>query len=250
MKKTTRLVFETFVIAFLLGLSVSYVFLAGFISQPNEAVTLEPLPDKVMTASSNIVAVSMQGEQGVLGTVDVEIRDGKGRVLINTNPFVEPDTQFSAETAVSVAQTFTKKSLSDKDVILTFNMPAEVVGGPSAGAAMAVAVIAAIEDKKVNNKIAITGTIENDGNIGQIGGVLEKSQAAAENGMILFLVPDGQSTVTYYEKKIEEQRRGGFVFQRVRYVPKQVDLNNLTAEFGMTVREVSSIEDAVGYMVG
>ncbi|MFH0972233.1 MAG: hypothetical protein V1835_06760, partial [Candidatus Micrarchaeota archaeon] len=39
-----------------------------------------------------VLAVKSDDNTGVLSYVNVEIRSGKGRVLINTNPFVEPDT--------------------------------------------------------------------------------------------------------------------------------------------------------------
>jgi uncharacterized protein len=219
--------------------------------ESNSTETLTPItvPD-VFYASSNIVAVSSYDNSGVLGTVDIEIRPGKGRVLMNTNPFLEPDTQQSAETAASVAESFTKRNLSDRDIILSFNITGQVLGGPSAGAAMTTAMIAAIEGKNVDKKVAVTGTIEQDGSIGQIGGVLEKAQAAADTGVGIFLVPEGQGTVTYYEKKTEQRQIGRFVYQRVYYTPKTIDLNNYTmTQWSMATKEVSAINEVVGYMI-
>lgn len=244
-----------YIIFFLLGLILGigfFIFPVFNVFQQNftENVTmLKPIPQEILTASSNVVAVKGEGGEGILGSVDIEIKQGKSRVLMNTNPFLEPDTQYSAETAVAVAQEFTGKSLKDKDVILSFNMPGQVLGGPSAGAAMSVATIAAIEGKNVNNKTAITGTIESDGRIGQIGGVLEKAKAAADVGIELFLVPKGQLRLTYYEQKVEERRIGGFRYQRVYYTPKIIDLNNYTMQFGMRSKEVYNISEAVEYMI-
>lgn len=242
----TRRRWGPYVISFILGFIAAYFAVAVLPAMNWYA----PLPVQSTSASVPIVAVSGSGD-GVLGSADIEISQGKGRVLINTNPFIEPDTQFSAETAVAVAQEYTKKSLQDRDVILTFTMPeAQVVGGPSAGAAMTTAVIAAVEGKSIREGVGITGTIEEDGTIGSVGGILEKAQASAENGIKLFLVPKGQGTLTYYEKKVEERRQSGFVFQRIRYVPVKVDLNNITmSEYGMQVREVSTIGEAVQLLV-
>jgi predicted S18 family serine protease len=239
---------EVYLLFFLLGFVTAYMLVNYETETMEENLTAIPVSD-VMYASSNIVAVSSYDNTGILGSVEIEIHTGRGRVLMNTNPFLEPDTQQSAETAVSIAEQFTGKSLSDRDVILSFNITGELLGGPSAGASITAAVIAAIEGKSVNSKTAVTGTIEEDGSIGKIGSVLEKAQAAADVGIELFLVPEGQGTVTYYEQKTEERRIGRFVYQRVYYVPKTVDLNNYTMQWEMQVKEVSDIEALVEYMI-
>lgn len=205
-----------------------------------------------LESSIDIVAVSEDGQSGVLNTASVEIGPGKGRVLFSLNPFVEPDTQQSAETAAYVAEQITGKSLADRDVIYSIgNTDAKLVGGPSAGAALTVATIAAIEGKEIKEDVVMTGTIESDGSIGQIGGIIEKAGAAAEQGKNLFLVPTGQSVVTYYEQVVEEKRQGPFVFQRVRYIPKILDLNDFSKEqeWNLEIKEVSNITEAANLML-
>jgi uncharacterized protein len=213
---------------------------------------LAPLPPKEFAASVDIVAVRAQGEVGVVNTATVEVKPGKGRVLFALNPFVEPDTQQSAEIAASVAEQLTKKSLAEKDVIYSIDAgDVQLVGGPSAGAALTIATIAAIEEKDLNESVGITGTIQADGSIGQIGGVLEKAAAEADANKTLFLVPAGQSTITYYEKQVQEERRGNLVIQRVNYVPKKLDLNDFARQqqWDLRIAEVSGIEEALGYFL-
>ncbi len=170
---------------------------------------------------------------------------------MNTNPFLEPDTQYSAETAIKVAQNYTGKNLNDRDVILSFDVIGQVLGGPSAGAAMTITTIAAIEQKKIKNDVAITGTIGPDGKVGQIGGVIQKAEAAAKNGIKIFLVPKDELILTYYERQVTKERISpNFVVQRVSYVPKTLDLNNYTiSEWKMETKGVSIIDDVVKYML-
>ncbi len=211
----------------------------------------EPLGTGTFASHVNIVAVTSQGG-GMLSSAEVEIRDGKGRILFNTNPFVEPDTQYSIDVARTVAQEITGKDCSEKDIIYSVDAgDAQLIGGPSAGAALTVATIAAIEEEPVREDIAITGTINENGSIGQVGGIPEKAQAAAENGINLFLVPPGQSTAVFYEKKTEEKKRGGFYWQRTWYEPVTVDLNAAMYEqYGMEVREVSNIYEVALLALG
>ncbi|MDP2974455.1 MAG: S16 family serine protease [Candidatus Diapherotrites archaeon] len=220
-------------------------------SIPSVILRQLPLAEK-FESSINIVAARAQGEVGVVSQATAEIIEGKGRVLFSLNPFVEPDTQQSAETAAAVAENFTGKSLADRDVIYGIeNIDAQLVGGPSAGAALAVATIAALEGKKVREDAAITGTIQADGSIGQIGGVIEKAAASAETGLKLFIVPKGQIELTYYEQLVQEEKRGFVTIRRVRYIPKTLNLNDYAQEQGwnLEVKEVSNIQEAVNLLI-
>ena len=127
-----------------------------------------------------------------------ELKDGDGDVLVNTNPFVEPDTQYSVREAVAIAENFTNVNVSNKDLVVSFAINGTLIGGPSAGAATTVDTIVAMEGAQVRQDMAITGTIEEGGYIGQVGGAFDKAVAAEKNGMTLFLVPNGQKKVIYY----------------------------------------------------
>ncbi|RZN37726.1 MAG: hypothetical protein EFT35_05750 [Methanophagales archaeon ANME-1-THS] len=199
-------------------------------------------------SSANIVAVRSDTYAGVIGKVHVELKEGDGDVLVNTNPFVEPATQHSIREAVSVAANFTGADLSKSDVIISFEINGTLIGGPSAGAATTVATIAVIEGKQVKQDAAISGTIEEGGYIGQVGGVFEKAVAAEKNGIKLFLVPSGQKKLIYYEQKIEERELFGFTFTRVYYIPKEIDLGEYM-EGKMDVEEVATVGEAVAYMI-
>lgn len=210
-----------------------------------------PLRDSRLASSINIVSMTSAGE-GSVNQGDVEITPGNGRILFAINPFVEPDTQDSVQAAAKVAQEYTGKSLKGKDVIFSVeNTDAKLVGGPSAGAAMTVATIAAIEGKGVKSDVAITGTINADGSIGQIGGVIEKATAAAEKGLSLFVVPKGQKSFTYYEQQERRSQRGNITIIRTSYLPKIIDLQQYLADqnYSMRIAEVSKIGDAVSLLL-
>jgi len=204
--------------------------------------------EEISEATTKVLAVSPQGE-GLMGSVTVNIRPGKGEVLIDINPFLEPDTQYSASTAVEIAKEITKENLEDKDVIINFDINGTVLGGPSAGAATTIAVISAVEHKPIKEGIAITGTIEPDGTIGKVGSIVEKGEAAADNKYKTFLIPKGQNMFTYYERKAEKRQVGNIVFYSTRLVPKTVNLKEYFQDKGLNVIEVSNINDVISYML-
>ena len=65
------------------------------------------------------------------------------------------------------------------------------IGGPSAGLAMALAIMDTLTPGNLTGgqRVAVTGTIDTDGNVGEIGGIEQKAVAARAAGVSLFLVP-------------------------------------------------------------
>lgn len=193
-----------------------------------------------------VPAVNQEGK-GVVATIQVEIEDGDGRILFDIqNVLKYYDTQDSARTALEVAKQITGADLSDKDVIYSIHAPSPVVRGPSAGAAMTIATIAAIENKTINQSVMITGQINHDGTIGLVSDVEPKARAAKENGANLFLVPLRQSEEVSYEKRKHCKEFDGFEYCTIEYVPVRKKITEIA---GIEVREVGHIIEAMEYML-
>ncbi|MEM2165827.1 MAG: S16 family serine protease [Candidatus Bathyarchaeia archaeon] len=189
------------------------------------------------------------GYEGVTLKCYVELKEGSGRVLVNTKPYIGIDLQVSTQVAASVARNITGKDLSGTDIIITIEANEEiyVVDGPSAGAAITIAIIAAIRGDNLSDKVFITGTISADGTIGMVGGIAEKAEAAALSGGTIFLVPMGQEEIIIYRRV---ERRVGIV-TIVTLEPVEIRLEKYLQEKGynMTVVGVSSITEAYKYFV-
>ena len=82
-------------------------------------------------------------------------------------------------------------------VAIVENFPFDVeidsgsVGGPSAGLAFTLAIIDAASEGELTGgaKVAVTGTIEFDGQVGVVGGVPQKAAAVRDEGYEHFIVP-------------------------------------------------------------
>jgi PDZ domain-containing protein len=103
------------------------------------------------------------------------------------------DSQLSAKVAAlnylakNYPQLNTEKiSPSDIDISLA------KTGGPSGGLAFAVGIVELLTPGNIlqGRIVATTGTIDEKGNVGSIGGVAEKILAAKKAGATLFLVPE------------------------------------------------------------
>lgn len=187
-------------------------------------------------------------EKGYVGEVlniSISLVPGSGRIFVATQPRVGIDLQASLNIARDVAERVTNVSLNRYDIIVVVSASEEVdvVDGPSAGGLITAALIIMIEGKSLNISVFATGTINPDGSIGKVGGVLEKAVAAAKAGCKLFLVPKGQK----YDYIIEwEEVFPGF-FVGVR---KLVDVEKYVRDLGfnMKVIEVYNIYDLLKYL--
>lgn len=185
-------------------------------------------------------------EHGSVMDVTVEIDPGKGRVLVQTKPLMGTVFQDAANTAVFVAQNITGKNLMNSDIIFSITSEDEIPGvdGPSAGALMTLLTISAVNDQKIDDGLILTGTIDQNGNIGAIGGEVHKAQASKDAGKTLFLLPRENSRMiqyTYVERNI-----GGLVIQQQR--PEIFDAKTYIEEnVGIRVEYVDNIQDVMKY---
>lgn len=196
-----------------------------------------------------IVAVSNE-ETGVIGMMNLRLIPGSNDILINTNPFSEPDVQYAVKKAVAYAQSRYPGRQFNMDFVFNFSSTrAQLVGGESAGAAAAVLTVAALEKRDIKDDAVITGTINLDGSIGPIGSVLEKTKAVSDAGYKNFLIPRGQGNITYYERQVERRSTElGFDIMRSRYVPRTLNIVQAAKEeLGLNVIEVSNIDEALPY---
>ena len=197
-------------------------------------------------ASISVPAVDQEGN-GVATILDVQVVPGSGKTLANVDTLLFwTDTQNSIRTAKAVAEQVINTSLDNYDIIYTISANASVIEGPSAGAALTIATIAAIGNKPLNGSVMITGTITHDGTLGPVGGIVEKAIAAKSIGAELLLVPLSQSMQVTYEPKRYCEKIGFSQICTVEQIPSKVDVSE---QSGIQVKEVKNVEDALKYFL-
>ncbi len=242
-----------------LFLIIIAVFLAGFVLgnynspfyrvQTVKEETIKYVPLNVSADGHKVEmpvpAVDSEGS-GVSAKLTTSVRPGTGLVLVAVNSILaEYSTQYSGRVAAGVAGNYTGFDMNNFDVIYAIEVNATAIEGPSAGAAMAVSIIAALQNKTLPKDVMITGTINSDGTIGPAGAIAEKAKAAKESGAGAFLVPKGQSyeySNTTREKSCKSA--DGAEYCTVNYSEKKV---NIGERLNMTIAEVSDINEAMKY---
>lgn len=199
---------------------------------------------KISTATVVVPAVDEEGN-GVVTVLEVSIVPGTRRALVDIDRLLFfTDTQNSIRVSRSVSENITGVDLSFYDIIYSISADASVIEGPSAGAAMTIATIAALTEQVPNEKVMLTGTINHDGTIGPVGEILAKAMAAKEIGASIFLVPLGQSEQVIYDNQEHCQNIGISRICNIERVPKRISVEE---ESGIQVAEVENIEEAIAY---
>ena len=142
----------------------------------------------------NLSVPAVIGDSGG-GVVPIEIRitDGNGDVYTNIQPPVGLSTQLSIIDALTAAKkvafhrTNKTAGYDDCNYFISIEGNTRYVNGPSAGLAFALKFTSIFTHQPLNDNVIYTGTIDENGQIGAVGGVLEKGRAAILNNKTVLL---------------------------------------------------------------
>ncbi|WP_332448818.1 S16 family serine protease [Methanoculleus sp.] len=186
-------------------------------------------------------------EEGAMVNVSVEVVEGRGRVLVQTTPLMGIAFQDAANRAVALAANHSHVDLAESDVIFSIQAPDEVseIDGPSAGALMTTLLLSVLEEFAINESVTVTGTIDEDGTIGPVSGILEKADAAAESGKTLLLLSEENDQAVDYREEPLSSGWLGLTRQR----PIVVDAEEfIEEETGIQVEYVDTLDDLLAYV--
>ena len=130
---------------------------------------------------------------GEILEVEVNVMDGSGKLELTGN--LGNVMKESAQAALSCLRSRAAKLgipvdfYKTKDIHVHFPEGAVPKDGPSAGIAMATAMLSALTDRKIKAGYAMTGEITLRGRVLSIGGLKEKTMAAMRNGIGTVLIP-------------------------------------------------------------
>jgi uncharacterized protein len=142
------------------------------------------------------VRETFDGLEGSTANLILDIKPGNGRVYLETIPLSKLDTQISTRFAKEIACDYLDKDCDKYDFFYTIRSDSSIIGGPSAGGAIAVLTATMLEGIEIDKETAMTGTINSGGLIGPVGGLKEKTNAAASIGVKRVIIPKGEIIYT------------------------------------------------------
>ena len=141
----------------------------------------------------SVTGLAWTSTGGELLSVDVTIMNGAGK--LNLTGQLGNVMKESAQAALSYLRASAKKLRLNPDFFkgkeIHIHLPEGAIpkDGPSAGIAMAMAMLSAVSGKPASNNVALTGEITLTGSILAIGGLTEKLLAAKRNNIKTVLIP-------------------------------------------------------------
>jgi len=159
-------------------------------------------PDKInKMPKCGIVNGLYAGSLGIGGVLPIEIVwiPSSKPLELKATGHLEKVIKESTEVACSLAWNYLEDSVKDKFLNFWKNKPmgfhihcpegAVPKDGPSAGAALSVALYSLLTNRKIRNNIAMTGEINLQGKVMAIGGLEEKLEGAKRAGVNIALIP-------------------------------------------------------------
>ncbi|MEJ2103121.1 MAG: endopeptidase La, partial [Ignavibacteriaceae bacterium] len=141
----------------------------------------------------SVTGLAWTSTGGELLSVDVTIMNGAGK--LNLTGQLGNVMKESAQAALSYLRASAKKLGLNPDFFkgkeIHIHLPEGAIpkDGPSAGVAMAMAMLSAVSGRPASNNVAMTGEITLTGSILAIGGLTEKLLAAKRNNIKTVLIP-------------------------------------------------------------
>lgn len=111
---------------------------------------------------------------------------------------------------------------------------------------MTLLVVGGLENRELRKNMTMTGTIDKDGHVGEIGGVIEKAKAAKDSGKTLILLPMENSRLIQYVEKT----RNFYGISVIERVPEIIDTKDyIVNNIGINVEYVDNFDDVLKYAI-
>jgi predicted S18 family serine protease len=194
-----------------------------------DVLSTQPISAPYCNGSISLPVPAVVGKDGGLVDVTLDLvpsMSGHGNIYAGVYPTLGVSTQESIDKAVTYAFAASGKELSC-DALVSFDSSqgtTDYIEGPSAGAAFTIMTYALLNNRTLRNDTIVTGTIEDNGDIGAVGGLYEKADSAARGGASYFLTP----VEGFYEMLI---------------------LRNVERRDGIKVLQARTVEDVLGFML-
>jgi len=214
-------------------LVLSMLFLAIIIISPFSYALIEHGSMKIFAVSGTDSAMD--------ATLNIEIHPGTGQILANIDSLVGNATQESQKNAVNATDKVIGDTKTKYDYVFNIQSGAYSIDGPSAGAAMALLMVSMFKDKNIATDVSMTGTITQDGYVGDVGGIYQKSKKASEVGIKLFMIPQGnREQVVNINGEVQKIDLIDYAYKN--WNMKIVEVHTLSDVLGYVSRDISSID--------
>jgi predicted S18 family serine protease len=213
--------------------------LDGVLSLEPETLPIVATGDSQAQASVSILTLgvveSRRGSDGIVTPATVTVKAaGTGQILIQSPYGVAQDTRQSIIDAARASSAVARVDAAAYDYVVRLDEDSGPMSGPSAGSQWALGFYVALHNLldpeaplAVLESYAGTGTITAKGAVGEVGGVADKAEAAADHREGLFVYPDGP------------------VYAEEGWIPQRVDMDGVCDDLALRCVQVATLAELV-----
>jgi len=160
---------------------------AGSVLQGDDEIV--KADDTAVTSADDLRSVLDKKKPGDTVKISYNRAGVKGTQTGDVKLIADPNDAKRAIIGITLTDTRTVSNMPFK---ITYSFTD--IGGPSAGLALTLTLIdeLTLGELTGGQRIAVTGTIDVDGNVGAIGGLVQKASAVWQTGAKYFIVPESQ----------------------------------------------------------
>ncbi|HDH40916.1 MAG TPA: ATP-dependent protease LonB [Candidatus Altiarchaeales archaeon] len=148
--------------------------------------------------------LAVLGDGGTILPIEAEVAPGgKKSEIIATGKLGEIAKEAVQNVAAVIMKIYGEDIKEKYDIFVQFLQTYEGVEGDSASVSVAVAVISAFKNVKVDQSVAMTGSLTVRGEVLPVGGITQKIEAAIDAGLKRVIIPKGNEKDVLLEKRYE-----------------------------------------------
>ncbi len=148
--------------------------------------------------------LAVLGEGGIVLPIEAEVAPGgKKAEIIATGKLGEIAKEAVKNVSAVIMKAYGEDIKEKYDLFVQFLQTYEGVEGDSASISVAVAVISALKNAKVDQEVGMTGSLTVRGEVLPVGGVTQKIEAAIESGLKKVIIPKSNEDDVLLEKRYE-----------------------------------------------
>ncbi|OYT42364.1 MAG: ATP-dependent protease LonB [Candidatus Altiarchaeales archaeon ex4484_43] len=148
--------------------------------------------------------LAVLGDGGTILPIEAEVAPGgKNAEIIATGKLGEIAKEAVQNVAAVIMKIYGEDIKEKYDIFVQFLQTYEGVEGDSASVSVAVAVISAFKNVKIDQSVAMTGSLTVRGEVLPVGGITQKIEAAIDAGLKKVIIPKSNEKDVLLEKKYE-----------------------------------------------
>ncbi|MHC1565197.1 MAG: S16 family serine protease, partial [Candidatus Syntropharchaeales archaeon] len=146
------------------------------------------------------------GDSGVMLPILAEVTptQSKSEGHVIATGLLQDIAKEAVQNVSAIIKKVTGKDISNKDVHIQFIGTYEGVEGDSASISIATAVVSALEEIPVDQRVAMTGSLSVRGDVLPVGGVTHKIEAAAKAGVSTVIIPKANAEDVIIEERYRD----------------------------------------------